>query len=83
MKVYSSDINIDVYGSDQNRANHILKETGASNKVCLLHCFSSRWRHVTVKQCMCLTMSESLNNSLKPVFHNFNIKNWCIKYIIF
>ncbi len=35
MKVYSSDINIDVYSSDQNRASHLLKVTGASNNVCV------------------------------------------------
>ncbi len=33
MKVYISDINIDVYGSDQNRANPLLKVIGASNNV--------------------------------------------------
>ncbi len=33
MKVYSLDINIDVYGSDQNRANPLLKVTGALNNV--------------------------------------------------
>ncbi len=35
MKVYSSDINIDVYGHAQNRANPLLKVTGTSNKVCV------------------------------------------------
>ncbi len=30
MKVYSSDINIDVYDSDQNRANRLLKATFVS-----------------------------------------------------
>ncbi len=34
MKVYSPDVNI-VYGSDQNRASHLLKVTGASNNNCL------------------------------------------------
>ncbi len=33
MKVYSSDINIDVHGSDQNRANPLLKLTGTSNRL--------------------------------------------------
>ncbi len=35
IKVYSSATNIDVYGSDQNRATHLLKATGASNNVCV------------------------------------------------
>ncbi len=35
MKVYSLDINTDVYVSDQNRANHLLKVIHASNNVCV------------------------------------------------
>ncbi len=35
MKVYSSDINNDVYGSDQNRVNPLFNVTGASNNVCV------------------------------------------------
>ncbi len=35
IKVSSSATNIDVYGSDQNRATHLLKATGASNNVCV------------------------------------------------
>ncbi len=27
--------------------------------------------------------SEVLNHSFKPMFHNLNIINWCIKYIFF
>ncbi len=45
MKVNSSDINTDVYTSDQNRASHLLKVTGASNNIF----FSTRWQQVTVK----------------------------------
>ncbi len=33
--VYSSDIKIEVYGSNPNRANVLLKVTGASNNVCV------------------------------------------------
>ncbi len=35
LKVYSSDINMEVYGSSQNIANHLLKVIGASSNVCV------------------------------------------------
>lgn len=35
MKVHNLNINNDVYASDQNSANHLLKVTGASNNVCV------------------------------------------------
>lgn len=38
MKVYSSDINNNFYGNDQNRASHLLN--GSSNNVCVDYSFS-------------------------------------------
>ncbi len=66
MKVYSSDINIDVNGSEQNGANPLLKVTGDSNNVCRLRCFTTRWRQGTVKN---VFISESFIQEIHSKTH--------------
>ncbi len=86
MKVYSSDINIDVNGSEQNEANPLLKVTGASYNVCRLRCFTTRWRQGTVKNVFVCesfiqeihskthdSYSESLNHSFKRFIQKHTI----------
>ncbi len=86
MKVYSLDVNIDVYGSDQNRANHLLKVICASNNVCVGYIVSplgsNKW---LLKMCFQLNHSfkrfvpknaDSSSNETSAVFE------WVIKSFI-
>jgi len=51
IKVYSSDINADVYVIGQNRANQLLKYTWRWKwRIYRYYCFTTRWRQVTVKK---------------------------------
>ncbi len=85
IKVYSSDINIDVYSSNQNRANHLLKVTSVSNNVyvdyIVLPLGGDKWQ---------LKMYLSLNHSFKRFvqkhgliqqWNKWNIYEWVSGYI--
>jgi len=75
IKVYSSDseINIDVYSSDQNRANLLITLFCD----CLKNVFVIGHSRNSLKNADSLSnkTSESLTRSFKPLFHNLNIKN--------
>ncbi len=82
MKVYSSDIDIDVSGSNQNRASHLFKVI-YDIEYWIIHSRDSfKNADSSSNEISEVFMSESLNHSFKPLFHNFNIKDWCIKYIL-
>ncbi len=70
MKFHSSDMNIDVYGSDQNGANPLLKVTGASNDICV-ECIE-KW----LKKWIC---SKMLIHPVMKQVKYFWLSHWIIQ----